>query len=195
MSLLLRLFYAIAPKAIYSWPLRNIPPGNTAVDIGAGPGTLAALLEARYQYVIALDIDEKLLRRWQPRRGDRIVASACNPPLRPSTADTAIFHDSLHHLQDPHTAVHEACRLLKPGGLLAVFDFDAEKPQVKILRIAERLAGFPANFLPRHHLARLAQVCGPPKTIEGPAGAIAVLAHKHQGNNYEEKYKKPINST
>lgn len=39
-----------------------------------------------------------------------------------ATFDVVIFHTTLSHVPGPEDALNEACRVLRPGGLLAVFD-------------------------------------------------------------------------
>ncbi len=179
MSVLLRAFYSLIPHSYYDWPLSHLPGGEVVVDMGAGPGILASRLQALYSYVVAVDIDEGLIRMHSIPGGDRVIGSACMPPLRGSSADAVVFHDALHHLEEPERGIEEACSLLKPGGLLAVFDFDLSKLSVKALRLMERLLGFPANFLDRHTLVRLVERCGRRVDVrEGPFGSLAVLAAK-----------------
>lgn len=178
---LLRLFYRLVPQTYYSWPLNLLHGDGTILDVGAGPGILASHLEKRYDYVIALDVDLALLQRWRPQRGDRVAASACLPPLRRESIDAAVLHDSLHHLPEPEKGLRETCSLLKPGGRLAIFDFDLEQPPTKAVAIAEKLLGFPARFYRLGELLKLAATCIDVSTVQrGPLGAVAVIGVKRR---------------
>ena len=49
---------------------------------------------------------------------------AHQPPFPDGSFDVVVFHTTLCHLSDPQNALHQAHRLLHPGGWLAVFDGD-----------------------------------------------------------------------
>lgn len=115
-------------KALAEALLQLLPPLVVA-DLGAGEGTLAQLLAARAERVIAVDLAENMvavgsdlarqhgLQNLEFRAGD--LESL---PIQDAAVDLALFSQSLHHAQHPVRAVQEAHRILKPGGRVIVLD-------------------------------------------------------------------------
>jgi ubiquinone/menaquinone biosynthesis C-methylase UbiE len=108
--------------------LRLMPPMVIA-DLGAGEGTFSQLLALRAKHVIAVDNSEKMvefgrklarthrLRNLEFRLGDLEAV-----PLAEGAVDLAFFSQSLHHAIHPEQAVHEAFRIVKPGGRIVILD-------------------------------------------------------------------------
>ena len=108
--------------------IRLLPPMRIA-DIGAGEGTLSLLLAQRAEHVIGIDNSEKMvdyaksvaqrsgLKNIEFRLGDLEEV-----PLPDASVDLALFSQSLHHALHPQKAVHEASRILKPGGRIVILD-------------------------------------------------------------------------
>lgn len=104
--------------------LRLLPPGESALDVGCGDGSFAALLAGRYESVMALDpapsqVAEttkrcKHLPHVEVRLADFLTAS-----LPQEQFDVVTALASFHHMPLPGAAA-EAQRVLKPGGRLVV---------------------------------------------------------------------------
>lgn len=97
-------------------------PGALTVDIGAGEGRLSRELARRGHTVVAVDASPTLAvaaREADPTTGI-VVADAAALSLRDGVADLAIAFMSLQDVDDLHGAVHEAARVLRPGGHLCV---------------------------------------------------------------------------
>jgi len=71
------------------------------------------------------------------------LADARNLPFPDETFDVAVFHTTLCHVPSPEKALEEAWRVLRPNGILAVFDADyssttlAQGPQDPLQAVAE----------------------------------------------------------
>lgn len=68
-------------------------------------------------------------------------------PLRDGEADFASINMVLHHLSDPSAALAEIRRVLRPGGLLMVTDFDRHAEERMRSDYGDRWLGFDANTL------------------------------------------------
>ena len=96
------------------------------VDVGCGDGALVRHLARRGARAIGVEVGEEPLRRARehaPVGGERYehgVAQAL--PLDDRSADVVVFANSLHHVPGEHldTALAEAARVLRPGGLVYV---------------------------------------------------------------------------
>jgi ArsR family transcriptional regulator len=108
--------------------LRLMPPLVIA-DLGAGEGAFALLLAERARKVIAVDTSARMIEvgREQARRhGVKNVEYRLGDmeeiPIEDSSVDLVFFSQSLHHALHPERAVHEAWRILQPGGRIVILD-------------------------------------------------------------------------
>jgi len=153
--LLLLALYKLAPRRIYEKTAGAIAPGRVLLDVGGARGRLAESVGNRYELSLVLDVDAAHFPRHRQAGVEFICASACYLPLRRESVDSAVFHDSLHHMDDPEKAVQEAAEALRVNGKLYVFDFDRSGLAGRALLILERALGFPARLMTAEELERL----------------------------------------
>jgi SAM-dependent methyltransferase len=99
----------------------HVTAGTRMLDLASGPGDLAAAAFARDAHVIGTDFSEAMLavaRRRHPRVEFR-VADAQALPFVDGEFDAVTATFLLGHLDDPDRALHEARRVLRPGGRFA----------------------------------------------------------------------------
>jgi SAM-dependent methyltransferase len=118
-----------------------LPPGApVVVDVGCGTGSLVRRLTRRGAEVIGVEVGEEPLRRARERepvadeRYEHAGAEAL--PLADASADVVLFVNSLHHVPGEalDTALAEAARVLRPGGLLYIQEPLAEGPYFELMR-------------------------------------------------------------
>jgi SAM-dependent methyltransferase len=109
---------------------RHLPPPPAAIaDVGGGPGTYALPLAAAGYAVHLVDPVEEHVRRALARSDDsphgRLASArsgeARRLPWPEETFDACLFFGPMYHLTaaaDRRTALAEAWRVLRPGGLL-----------------------------------------------------------------------------
>ncbi|MDP2919141.1 MAG: class I SAM-dependent methyltransferase [Dehalococcoidia bacterium] len=116
----------IVLKALSTLNLRG-----TLVDIGCGPGYLAARIEREFPglRVIGLDNDDQILRiavkNWTPRSYPDMTFLAGDVhrlPFGDNSLDCVVASLSFHHWTDAQTGLREIHRVLKPGGHLVIMD-------------------------------------------------------------------------
>jgi ubiquinone/menaquinone biosynthesis C-methylase UbiE len=105
-------------------------PMRTLLDLGTGTGRMLELFGPRIEHGLGLDLsldmlavararlDHAGLRHCSVRQGDIYDLA-----LPKDTFDVVIVHQVLHFLDDGARAIHEAARVLRPGGRLLVVDF------------------------------------------------------------------------
>jgi SAM-dependent methyltransferase len=96
--------------------LRLVPQDGRALEVGAGPGLLAAHARAG-RPDIRLVTTDILATPWND-----LVADAGRLPLRGGVVDIVLGLDFVHHLARPAAFFGEAARVLAPGGRLAVIE-------------------------------------------------------------------------
>jgi ArsR family transcriptional regulator len=108
--------------------LRLMPPMVIA-DLGAGEGALSLLLAQGATRVIAVDTSARMIefgREEAKRCGvnnlEYRLGDMEEVPIEDAEVDLVFFSQSLHHALHPERALHEAWRILKPGGRIVVLD-------------------------------------------------------------------------
>ena len=97
--------------------------GKRVADAGSGKGRFATLMKQSSPgaTVIAIDIAEAMLRH-VPEGVERCAGSLTALPLATESCQGVYATESLEHAVDIELAVAELCRILVPGGRLAIID-------------------------------------------------------------------------
>jgi ubiquinone/menaquinone biosynthesis C-methylase UbiE len=119
------------------WAELNLPPGITFLDLGCGQGNYALAAADRIGptgVVYAVDLWEEGIAALQERAAREgranlkaLVAPAGQIPLADLSVEVGFMATVLHDLVEGGTAagaLAELTRVLKPGGLLAIVEFD-----------------------------------------------------------------------
>lgn len=95
--------------------LRYIPPGSSAVDLGAGSGALAERLQAAGYKVTAVDLENYF------ELGTEFLQLDLNDPnferALPSQFDLVTSVEVIEHLENPTAFLRSIQKLLKPEGI------------------------------------------------------------------------------
>lgn len=127
---------------------------RVVADLGAGEGTLAQLLAARAEKVIAVDLSPKMVEFGQAlaiRNGlpnlEYRLGDIEEPPIDEGSLDLAVLSQALHHAEHPQRAIDAAFRILKPGGRLIVLDLVQHQFEQARELYADRWLGFSESAL------------------------------------------------
>jgi ubiquinone/menaquinone biosynthesis C-methylase UbiE len=106
------------------------PAGATLVDLGTGPGLLLPRLRAHHPdaRIIGVEVQPEMLdhaRGVAAGCGAELVeADLARPiPLADGVADVVTAVMVFHELPHPPPLLHEIARLLKPGGVMVLYDW------------------------------------------------------------------------
>ncbi|MEU3301702.1 methyltransferase domain-containing protein [Streptomyces sp. NPDC006678] len=153
----------------------DVRPGDTALDLGCGPGTdLAALAGAVTPSgrVIGVDSSQEMVERARGRTEGLAavevqLADVHGLPFDDGSIDRARTDRVLQHVADPDQALAEARRVLRPGGRLVMGEPDWDSltidcPDIDVARaythhITDKVV---RNGVIGRQLARLAQDAG-----------------------------------
>jgi len=141
----------------------NLKAGDVIADIGAGSGYFSrrfAKAVAPTGIVYAVDIDPDMLyyihKRAEKENQHNIVTVLCSandPMLAPQSVDLVFICDTIHHITNRSDYYKRIQRCLKPGGRLAIVDFQKRKlpigppVEAKIAREVMRKEAMDAGFV------------------------------------------------
>jgi 2-polyprenyl-6-hydroxyphenyl methylase / 3-demethylubiquinone-9 3-methyltransferase len=101
-----------------------VPPasreGAVLVDLGCGAGLLAPHVAGRGYRHIGVDMSPSALRQAGEHGVHGVRGDVLAVPLADACADVVTAGEILEHVPDLRGAVAEACRVLRPGGLLVI---------------------------------------------------------------------------
>ncbi|SMD11576.1 DVU_1556 family methyltransferase [Sporomusa malonica] len=101
------------------------PPLAKIVDVGCGTGiTVEYLRDVHGLNVVGVDLSEERLRQGRERSADLdlVQAPGEDMPFTDASVDGVLAECSLSVMQDISKALAEFCRILTPGGKLALTD-------------------------------------------------------------------------
>jgi SAM-dependent methyltransferase len=98
------------------------PPGACTIELGSGEGRVARDLAERGHHVVGVEPSRTLVRhaRAVDAAGSFVVADAAAVPGASGAFDLVVAYNSLQVVADMRGTVHEAARLLRPGGHLCL---------------------------------------------------------------------------
>jgi SAM-dependent methyltransferase len=127
--------------------------GQLILDIGCGPGRFIETARSKGAKVIGIDYSTAVEAAARNFSDDPNVcicqADALKLPLPADSVDGAYSIGVLHHTPDPRQGVHEAARVVRPGGWFALsvygqggyYDFPTVKAWRRIFRALWPIAG------------------------------------------------------
>lgn len=121
----------------------NAPqPESVLIDLGCGAGLMAPHMEGKGYRHIGVDRSPTAIRQAADHGVLAVRGDVLAVPLADECADVVAAGEILEHVPDLPLAVSEACRLLRPGGLLVIDTLaDTFLCRLIAIGIAERLRG------------------------------------------------------
>lgn len=161
------------------------------LDVGCGPGDLAAMLSERLPEarIAGLDLSPSMveLARRKATGDGRLsfeVGDVASLPFESGSIDLVVSTLSLHHWPDAGAGFSEIARVLRPGSAALVYDLRLVTLEAEGLPDAARQAGLPASRLRRERVRggllaslfvrfRVDRPAGEPATDVPPAAGAA----------------------
>jgi 2-polyprenyl-6-hydroxyphenyl methylase / 3-demethylubiquinone-9 3-methyltransferase len=125
-----------------------VPPatrdGAVLVDLGCGAGLMAPHLHGKGYRHVGVDVTRSALGQAAHHGVLAVRGDVAAVPLADGCADVVAAGEILEHVPDLAATVGEACRLLRPGGLLVIDTLAATAlARLVAVTLAERLPGGP----------------------------------------------------
>lgn len=118
-------------------------PVERLLDVGGGTGRVGGAVEPT---PIVFDASRPMLAEAREKGFPTVQGDARSLPIRTESVDAAVSVDAVHHLPALETVLGEVARVLRPGGVLVVRDFDPTTLRGRGLAAAEHLVGFDSTF-------------------------------------------------
>ena len=136
------------------------------LDFGGGTGRATIAVDAAERTVV--DISRPMLQRARTRTASgpgrptdppgplaTLQGDAGRLPVGDDAVDVAIVVDAFHHMPEQAAVVNEAKRVIRPGGVFVVREFDPIHPLGWVLAHGEGVIGMDSTFHPPAALAEL----------------------------------------
>jgi ubiquinone/menaquinone biosynthesis C-methylase UbiE len=129
-----RLAAKVDPAAWVSQFLApEFPPEGKILDVGCGPGVIAAEVARRSStvQVCGVDLSDRRITDARSRLNGLVnlefhIANADTLPFSDETFDLVYSRFIMDYLRDKQAAVHEMIRVCKPGGRILLQDLDGQ---------------------------------------------------------------------
>ncbi|MGE0816678.1 MAG: ArsR/SmtB family transcription factor [Vicinamibacterales bacterium] len=135
--------------AAWSRALGLLLPPLDVVDIGCGEGYLTLEAARWARKVTGIDRSAAVLGRARQLAERRKVANVVwkrgeieRLPAPDASFDVALLSQTLHHAADPGRAIHEAVRVLRPGGRVLILDLRTHDEDWVRQKLGDRWQGF-----------------------------------------------------
>ncbi len=108
----------------------QIPVGGTILDVGCGTGEFERLILADHpqQRMIGIDLSDQMLAIAQEKCASYPqvhfqTASVESLPIANQSVELVVSANAFHYFNDPHAALAEMYRVVKPGGHVVILDW------------------------------------------------------------------------
>jgi demethylmenaquinone methyltransferase/2-methoxy-6-polyprenyl-1,4-benzoquinol methylase len=120
--------------------LLQLPAAGRVLDLGGGTGQVAQALRGFVDEIVVLDESVGMLRQARLKGLPAVRGEAERLPFAQGAFARILVVDTFHHLRDQRQAAAELLRVLAPGGRLVIEEGDVERPPVRLIALAEKLA-------------------------------------------------------
>lgn len=135
-------------------------PVRHVLDVGGGSGRAAVALDGPGREVTVADVSRGMLRRARGRGLSCVRGDARRLPVADGAVDAVTIVDAFHHMPDQQTVLTEAARVLAPGGVLVVREFDPGTRLGRLVELSEAAVGMGSLFTGPDDLARAVEKAG-----------------------------------
>jgi ubiquinone/menaquinone biosynthesis C-methylase UbiE len=148
----------------------DLPASGWLLDGGGGTGRVSRHLRPLVEKVVVSDLSHRMLIQARRKVLWSVRAHAERLPFADDCFDRVLVVDALHHFCDQQQAVTDLVRVLRPGGIIVIEEFDLTRPAVKVMALAEKLALMRSRFYSPDAIRGMLEQCALTTRIEGDGG-------------------------
>jgi len=145
-----------------------VRPGSVLLDLACGGGLLAPHVAGKGHRHVGLDLSRTALPQARDHGVVPVRGDVLRLPFGDEVADVVVAGEVLEHVLEPLDLVAEACRVLRPGGVLVLDTIAATRwGRFLSVTVGERIPAGPpprlhdpALFVDRRALVEGARRCG-----------------------------------
>jgi SAM-dependent methyltransferase len=119
---------------------RYVEPTHRCLDLGCGSGGFLTILAGKCGHAVGADIvpafveeARNTLERHGRSNAEVVLLQQGKLPFADGEFDRLLMVDTIHHLENVQETLDEAARVLRPGGLLLVFEPNKLNPLLALM--------------------------------------------------------------
>ena len=131
-------------KYLFPFFTKELENFDIVLDYGCGAGVLMPIISTFSKEVHGFDIAvpfidlaKKLIEEKNIKNAHAYTDTEFNEKFMENCFDVVFINDVLHHMENPHEAINDAFRLLKPEGKLIVIEPNRLNPAMFISQVIE----------------------------------------------------------
>jgi SAM-dependent methyltransferase len=95
--------------------------GRWILDVGCGIGTYVRRFRDFSSHVFGIDVEVKRLIDGSKAVPGLLAAAGEHLPFADGSFDVLVFNEVIEHVQDDRKTIHDALRVLRPGGSIVIY--------------------------------------------------------------------------
>lgn len=124
-----------------------ITSNDVCLDFGCGPGSFLNLIAPLCNKIIGIDITDRFIIECKKNirlnlirnaKAQLLKESGEDLPFPDNYFDKVIMIDTIHHLQNPRKSFREISRVLKPKGMVIIFEPNIYNPLLALLCLLDK---------------------------------------------------------
>jgi ubiquinone/menaquinone biosynthesis C-methylase UbiE len=119
-------------------------PSDKCLDLGCGPGGFLALMAPLCNSIVGADIVTEFIKECSSTieknsidNASAVLLKSAKLPFDDAEFDKVVMVDTIHHLEDHKKTLYEVSRVLKPGGLLLIFEPNKANPLLALMCVLD----------------------------------------------------------
>lgn len=149
---------------------------SRVIDVGGGTGRGTRAIDADERIVV--DAASGMVNRAYRHGLGAIRGDSTRLPIAEESVDAILIVDALHHFPDARATFEEVARVLRPGGVVVIREFDPGTLRGRAVVGFEHLIGFGSTFYQPRELTGLATDAGMEATVSDEGFEFTLVARK-----------------